>query len=263
MERNALTPDTLMIAEMAKELGISPMDLFVHWIKNGKIKNVSISVAFEDDEEIKIEIDKNSFESTSQDAPETDVDECNQNNTQSVISPTPKPTVSTSFEVDDITKTTSFSKGTIHVRPEHKDNVTVGAYVYTTGDILKKHNAIPNVNMRGIILSYTEDTITLIKYIGMGYNAIEACSKENNGWHFLSVDECKLLCGRRDKLNDSLRKTRRKQIDDSVLLLCKGPANNLTVFDIVSQTVSNSLLPQKTATDRSFYLYMTKTLKRV
>ena len=252
-----------MIAEMARELGISPLDLFVYWIKTGKIKNISISVAFDDDEEIKIEIDKSSFEKEAQQSSEHVVDESETNSSPSVFLPDTKSIVPTAFEEDNSVNTTSFSKGTIRVKPEHKDNVTVGAYVYTTGDILIKPNAIPNVNMRGIILSYTGDTITLIKYIGTGYNATEACAKENNGWHFLSVDECKLLCRRKNKLNDSLRKTRRKQIDDSVLLLCKGPANDLTVFDIVSQTVSNSLLPQKTAMDRSFYLYMTKTLKRV
>ena len=273
MKREELSSDALMVAELAKELGISTLDLFIHWIKTGEIKNITLSVVFNDDDELKIDIDKNSLEeiikpdsenlientfsdnknvdSNSLPCTTTDVD-LKSNTSQSLTS-------GTSYS----TKETSFSRGTLHIKNGQEDNINIGAYVYTTGDILAKPNAIPNVNMRGIILDYNEQTITLIKCEGMGFTALEACSKEGKGWHFLSVEECKLLRKRREKINDSFLKIHRKQIDDNVLLLCQNTDKNLTVFDVRTQHVSDSLLPQKTTENRTFYVYMTKTMRIV
>ena len=117
MKKNELTPDTLMIAEMARELGISPLDLFVYWIKTGKIKNISISVAFDDDEEIKIEIDKSSFEKEAQQSSEHVVDDSEAKSSPSVFLPSSKSIVPTAFEEDNSVNTTSFSKGKTSFHP--------------------------------------------------------------------------------------------------------------------------------------------------
>lgn len=270
MKQEELSSDALMVAELAKELGISTLDLFIHWIKTGEIKNISLSVVFNDDDELKIDIDKNSLEEISkQDAQNPTLWSGDVNNVSS-------PEKLTNIAKKDImpqypcvsgasysTKETSFSRGTIHIKKGQEDNINIGAYVYTTGDILAKPNAIPNVNIRGIILDYNEKTITLIKCEGTGYTAIEACSKEGKGWHFLSVEECKLLRKRREKLNDSFLKVHRKQIDDNVLLLCQNTDKNLTVFDVRTQHVSDNLLPQKTTENRTFYVYMKKIMRIV
>ena len=116
--------------------------------------------------------------------------------------------------------------------------------------------------MRGIILDYSETTITLIKCVGSGYAAIEACSKEGKGWHFLTIDECLLLESRREKLNNSFLKIHRKQIDDSVLLLFKAN-DELAIYNIETKQQNNTLLSDHVMVDRTFYLYLTKTLKRV
>ena len=62
MEAKNIMSDTLMVAELAQELGISPLDLFMYWINTGEIKNVSISVVFQNEEEIKVDFCQDTIE---------------------------------------------------------------------------------------------------------------------------------------------------------------------------------------------------------
>ena len=62
MEAKNIMSDTLMVTELAQELGISPLDLFMYWINTGEIKNVSVSVVFQNEEEIKVDFCKDTIE---------------------------------------------------------------------------------------------------------------------------------------------------------------------------------------------------------
>jgi len=270
MNRDEFSHSALII-ELANEFGMSPLDLIGYWIKTGEIKNISISIVFNNNEEMKSNLDINAIEKLINQVTEqisenisTDTDDNSLSNAITDCKSLdktfqPQTSCETSYRNDKY----FFSKGMIRIKNEQKDNVNIGAYVYTTGDILPIPNAIPKINMRGIILDYNKKSITLINYVGKDFSAIEATAKAKDGWHFMSVNECKLFLSRCDKLNDSLRNIRRKQIDDSMLLLCQGDDKKLKIFDVKHQTLRTDLLPKETTEDRTFYLYLTKTLQIV
>ena len=158
---------------------------------------------------------------------------------------------------------TSFTRGTILIKPSQVKNVTVGAYVYTTGDILPLHRALPGVNIRGIILSHSEDRITLLKYVGADFTSFEACAKIKDGWRFLTFQECIKLVKYREKLNIRLAEMKRKQIDNSLLILYQDERKELLGFQVSTRKVKKTLTCKLTAEDRAFALYMAKDLKIV
>ena len=158
---------------------------------------------------------------------------------------------------------TSFTRGTILIKPSQVKNVTVGAYVYTTGDILPLHRALPGVNIRGIILSHSEDRITLLKYVGADFTSFESCAKIKDGWRFLTFQECIKLVKYREKLNIRLAEMKRKQIDNSLLILYQDERKELLGFQVSTRKVKKTLTCKLTAEDRAFALYMAKDLKIV
>ena len=151
MNRDDLSPDTLMIIDLAKELGISPLDLFAYWLKTGEIKNIAISIVFNDDNELKVDFNNSSLEANisqnSEILPESP--HLNKDNVDGISLPKNASNVTQKIydnipDTSFCSKTTSFSKGTIHIKDGQKSNVKIGAYVYTTGDILPKLHMHPS-----------------------------------------------------------------------------------------------------------------------
>lgn len=119
------------------------------------------------------------------------------------------------------------------------------------------------MNIRGIILSHSEDRITLLKCVGADFTSFEACAKIKDGWRFLTFQECIKLVKYREKLNIRLAEMKRKQIDNSLLILYQDERKELLGFQVSTRKVKKTLTCKLTAEDRAFALYMAKDLKIV
>ena len=271
MEQRNLS-DAVLINDMVQKLGISPLDIFMNWITTGEIKNITVSIAYKNGDVVKADL----MQSVSQPEEKRHVPELSESEekvpemeTDSLPPSTrkddeeEKKPETVSEGVCSCPRETSFTRGTILIKPSQVKNVTVGAYVYTTGDILPLHRALPGVNIRGIILSHSEDRITLLKYVGADFTSFESCAKIKDGWRFLTFQECIKLVKYREKLNIRLAEMKRKQIDNSLLILYQDERKELLGFQVSTRKVKKTLTCKLTAEDRAFALYMAKDLKIV
>ena len=265
--------DAVLINNMAQQLGISPLDIFMNWIQTGEVTNITISIAYKNGDVIKTDLIKqpSQFKETrdipmvletkenNSEAESNSVPFCTEDSNDTEIKPE-----TDSADILSLSQVTSFTKGTIAVKPSQQRNITIGAYVYTTGDILPDHNALPGVKIRGIILSHSTDKITLIKHIGTDFTALEAIGKAKDGWRFLTFHECETLAQYKERLNIKLAELRRKQIDGSIMLLYKDEKENqLYGFNISTRKVHKTLSGASVLQDRFFVVYMAKDLKIV
>lgn len=267
MEAKNIMSDTLMVTELAQELGISPLDLFMYWINTGEIKNVSVSVVFQNEEEIKVDFCKDTIEEIINQSSTKPVNQTStyEEEKKELGQKLVNINIGNNFSRSGIPVVgiTSFPKGIIHLSSEQKKHITMGAYVYTTGDISSQYKAIPNVNIRGIIFEHTPQKITMLKCIGCGYNAIQASANQKDGWRFPTIQECQTMVNHKLRLNDKLAEMKKKQIDDSSMIFCKGGDTNLVIFNVANQKIYTDLTPEFTKEDRTFSLYLMKELRIV
>ena len=242
LEGEDSSSDIGLIFDMMRELQFSPYDVFKYWLESNEVDDVIISITYKSGEKVKL-----CYRETKQEGLPIKTSVVKQ----------PEDNRKSSSRLN-----TSFSQGIINVKPEHYQNIKVGAFVYTTGDILLEGRALKRVNVRGIILCFDDRKITLLRYVGDGFSAISAAGESKDGWRFLTYDECKAVSRLSNCLNGSLSQLRRKQLDRTMRILFKSDDNKLSVFDLDSQRVKDALSSDNVA-DRIFYLYLVKDMKVV
>lgn len=298
-EKNA--KDLSFIQDVAQELGLSPLDIFMHWWEIGKVKKLAVKITYEDGNVAELDLAKLGFvtgqnESQPQtvtpcgasskrkqdeplyiERPFEEVEAKNSGNKEesSAVGTSETVTVEISeseglteaqpqdFQDENILPTTSIKHGRICIKDEQKQNVKVGAYVYTTGDILSTKNMLTHVNVRGIILSYSTESITMVKYLGSNMTAVQSSAQICDGWRFLTYKECQRIANYKNILNVSLIGLKRKQIDDTSMLLYRDNDNELYGYNVASRQVHKSLNDKKVIKERAFAVFLAKDLRIV
>lgn len=260
-----------LVSDIVQGVGISALDVFMHWVKTGEIKNIMVSIVYKNGDVLKadlleqlltlqgkkevcavLETEENISEAEDETlscgAEESSTEEANQESDVEGVSLLPRET--------------SFSRGTIVIKPAHTKNIGLGAYVYTTGDILWERNASSGVSIRGIILSHSKEQITIVKNIG-SYKVSDALEKVQSGWRLLTLEECRKLVLNKAKFNVKLSELRRKQIDGSLLLLFRDEKEGPLCFQVSTQQVKKTLTGADALVDRETCVYLAKDLRIV
>lgn len=253
--------DIRLITNMATELGISPSDIFAHWLKNGEITDISICIAYKNGDIIKSSLLQPQVSS------EDELPKFPPTVAQDAVDETPKHLSEQEKNSEkqpntDIRPAAFSCKGTLRLKEAQKKCMQTGSFVYTTGDILPKHGALKNVKVRGIVFLHSEDRITILKYAGNGFSALAACAQTTDGWRFLTYQECLLLVKNKEKLNAGLSELKRKQINGSLLIWFQDQDKEISAFDIASGKVVKTQ-NKDAIEDRHFSLYLVKDLKIV
>ena len=257
-----ISADAMLIKNMAEELGISPLDIFMNWVKTGEITNVTINIHYKNGDVVRADLAQGNFVLQPVKQSERNPSQTKLNFDEETPLSKSKQINTTGDDASQYCKETSFSLGTIRIKPEQIKNIIIGAYVYTTGDVLLECRALPNVNVRGIILSHSKDKIVLLKCVGSGFTAVTSQANVKDGWRFLTSYECSMLVKHKEQINPSLQKMKRKQIDNSMLLVCRGSDDNLYCYDSLRGILKKAINKDEEV-DRTFYLYMVKDLKIV
>lgn len=252
MEQKNFT-DTMLINDMVQRLGLSPLEIFTNWIATGEIKNITLSIVYKNGDEIKADLLKSDLSEDDNQRPSLNF--VSGNDIEEVQAK------SDGKEDNKFPSITSFSKGIIRIAPSQ--NMIIGGYVYTTGDILPDYRAIPGVKVRGIILSYSDEKMTLLKYAGSDFTVHKTSAEIKDGWRYPTVEECELIIRHKDRLNISLAAMRRKQIADSLSILCQNKYKDILSFDVTKQVTKNVITCPGTQIDRYFSLYLVKDMKIV
>lgn len=278
--------DMCLIYGMAQELGLSPLEIFKHWIRKGKVKNLVIKVTYDNGEIAELNLSEIKFKTnlnpSKADFPNAAVSQrkkvenfeppfVDEKPETSIKPETPaKPEETAKKENISDAKpifkkslcTTSIKKGEIHIKENQTDNVRVGAYVYTTGDVLPTKE-LEHTNIRGIILSYTKERITIIRYLGSNMTIIEASKQVGYGWRFLTHQESQKIADYKETLNPKLLETRKKQIDNFSMLLYKDDGGELYAYNAATKKVHKSLNNKYVLKERGFAVFLAKELKLV
>lgn len=298
--------DLCLIKNMAQELGLSPWEIFMHWVAQGEVQKVTLNIAYKNGDVIEADVmelcplsnfasltkagivRQNPPQEVEHSSPLPEVKPEQQPDTEAEAEPQPKSTPNTEpvqqhtpvpevkpkqqrLQVQKIIKdtadtdtfTTCIKRGTIHPKTEQIANIKVGAYIYSTGDILPKYKVLGSVQIKGIVLSRSEENITIIKYIGNDLTAIDSVAQIKDGWRFLTYKECRKMVRYQDALNTSLAEMRVKQIKDPLMLLYKEDNNQLLVMDVTTQEVRATLDDKTVGVSRTFSVYLAKDLKIV
>ena len=293
--------DLCLIQGMAQELGISPLEIFMYWVETGRVKNLALKVTYDNGEVAELDLAQIGFSTnfappkisfpnpaTHQkeevESPELPFEE-GQPKPEAPVAPPPPaetsvpatqeaPAESEKVAEDDNSAdtkperekdlcTTSIKHGRIHVKEGQTNNVKVGAYVYTTGDILPTSKTLEHVNVRGIVLSYSKERITIIKYIGSNMTAVQSSAQVGQGWRFLTFKESGKIAKYKETLNVSLQGVRRKQVDNDSMLLYQDEDNELYAYGVASGKVHKSLNNKFVVQERGFAVFLAKDLKVV
>ena len=310
MKKQEKQKDLRLIKDIAQELGLSPLDIFMHWVAKGEIQKVTVNIAYKNgdvieanitdlcyasdlavpsktdvqvqeeaktdaqvqvQEETKPDVQSQDDAKTDAQAQEEKVSAPAPNADKEVVipdkqKPTPQllpPNKIVQDVSDSDTSVTSIKRGTICLKTGQTNNIRIGSFVYSTGDILSKYKALGPVQIKGIVLSYSEKCITIIRYIGNDLTALDSVAQIKDDWRFLNYHECRKMIRYQDALNSSLADMRVKQIKDPALLLYKETNNQLHVFDVASQEVRATLDDKTIGVSRTFTVYLAKDLKIV
>lgn len=259
--------DLCLIKNMAQELELSPWDIFLHWVKQGKIQKVTVNITYQNGDVIEADVTKlcSLSASVSQNVTEVASQEEVVAAVTKIESPhNSAPLLSTTKSIPDTGSfVTSVKHGTIRIKAEQLNNVKIGAYVYSTGDILTGYKTLGPTQIKGVILSHSKESITLIKYIGSDLTAMDSVAQIKDDWRFLTYNECRKMVKYQDILNVRLAEMRVKQIKDPAMLLYKENNNQLHVMDVGTQEVHSTPHDKTVGISRTFTVYLAKDLKIV
>lgn len=291
--------DLRLIQSMAQELGLSPWDVFMHWVEIGEIQKVTAKIAYKNGDSIEVDLMElchsakigllGKTDITRQRPPKTEVVEpknpfekdgyledvdptLKETNPTTEVTPSPTPeaeplsTLPPAQEEDKDNTSNSDNPATITrhglscINAEQNSRIKIGAYVYSTGYVSSKYKCQGPTQIKGIILSRSDNKITIIKYIGCGLTGMDAAAQTKDHWRFLTYQECQKIARHKDTLSSSLSEMRLKQIKNDSMLLYKEDCQELYVYNVGTRSRMNPVNDKSISVSRTYAVYLAKDL---